>query len=242
MVNSRHMYSQSHTCTTTNMGAASHNNGNEDIILLLNNAVEEGITNALAKIELKHLEWSQKYNCIIESLQRIKNNFTSPFVKEEYWNIGNALGEFQRLEDERVNDVTNGLLTDLLQEIVSGCNLAKTLDFYFTLCKNELTKCKENEIILLDKIEDLTNPELADMAAGTTIGVSIKLPSIPILSIIGKMNIYIAWYYLTYCKGYNPLAVIDPQKYLYIKSSVNEMGTLENALAKLEEEENKLHN
>ena len=50
MVNSRHLYSQTHTCTHTNMGAASYNNGNEDIILLLNNAVEEGITNALAKI------------------------------------------------------------------------------------------------------------------------------------------------------------------------------------------------
>ena len=218
MVNSRHFNSSRFDCAMTNMGAYSFSRGEE-----------------------KYREWTEKYYTIIQSLQRIKNNFTAPFAKEEYWKIGNALIEFERLENERMNDITNGLLTDLLQEIVSGCNLAKTLDFYFTLCKNELSKCKENEKKLLDQIEDLTNPDLAQKT-GIIIDTSIKLPKLNILSIIGKINIYIAWYYLTYCKGYNPLAVINPQKYLYIKSIVNEMGSLENALENLEKEEKKLLN
>jgi len=226
------------------MGAISITNNNEnaynvsnfqDIInAALTFTVDAAINTAITKIDHKQLEWYHNYTNMIENITRIKTNFVDPFADQSYNYIYNALPEFERLENDRDNDPTDGNLTTLLQEIASAAYLGRTLNNQIILINKRYIECKSDKKELLDKIKEL---EAALLVHSGEPGYESHVQSniewstgkiaggVPILFIIGRFNIMLAWYNYYYFNMYNPTATIEPQKYLFIKQMVETYGT-----------------
>jgi len=230
--------------SSTHMGSVSITNPCTDQLEIIINAtvstaveaaVDTGVEAAITKIDHKQIKWYQNYSKMIENMQRIKTNFVDPFTDQSYNYIHNALPEFEVLENDRETDLTDGLLTDLLQGIASAAYLGRTLNNQIILLTKQWNDCTTSKQELLDKIQELEDALLVhsgQQAPGELVGTNIKWSAgaikggIPLLFIIGRYNIMLAWYNYYYFNKYNPTATIEPQKYLFIKQMVEAYGII----------------
>jgi hypothetical protein len=199
----------------------------------LNTSLSRQLIDWLESIDITQIQWYQNYNTMLDNIKRIQRNFVDPFADQSYNYIHNALVEYERLENDRINDITGGVITDLLQEIASAAYLSRALNNQILLLTSQKAACNTTKEELLEKIKELEDALLvhSGQPAGALSEVDIKWSTgkfaggIPILYIIGRYNIMIAWYNYFYFNSYNPTATIEPQKYLFIKQMVETYGT-----------------